>query len=163
MKVASMTAVLTAIVAIGSVATPSFAQDSGYYRGEARADAQACQATKHQDQTTGGIFGALIGAVVGSNLAAHSGGFCTGGALLGAAAQRGSRADIGVGSNIRRLLSSASQNYGYGQRPPGQRPTPRSLGSISRGSRPLRTVPPRPVPPDAIPGRSDGGDYDQDN
>jgi uncharacterized protein YcfJ len=94
---APIAAVLAAVIAAGSLASPVMAQDYRDYRGPARYDAAACQAVKHDSQTKGTVFGALVGAVIGSNLAAHGGGR-TGGALLGAAAGAAVGGNIGVSS-----------------------------------------------------------------
>ena len=116
--IATATAALTAVIAIGSIASPVMAQDyRGYNGGPARYDAYACQQTKHQSQTSGGIIGALTGAVIGSNLAAHGGGR-TGGALLGAAAGAAIGSNIGVSSahNSGACQSAdyySQTNYGY--------------------------------------------------
>ena len=102
-------AALAAVMAVGALATPTFAQD---YRGDrgypndGRYGYQAsCQDIKHQRTTTGGILGALAGAAIGSNLAAHGGGR-TGGAVLGAVA------GAVVGSNVGRE-SAKDQCGGY--------------------------------------------------
>ena len=117
MKIAPITAALAGVIAIGSVASPVMAQDyRGYGGGYGPApDAgYACQQTKHQDQTTGGVIGALAGAVIGSNLAAHGGGR-TGGALLGAAAGAAVGSNIGVSSaHESGACQAAYQEGGYG-------------------------------------------------
>ena len=90
MKIAPLSVALTAAIAVGAVASPSLAQD---YYGPRNAVAD-CQVAKHQDQTAGGLLGALAGAVIGSNIA-HGGGR-TGGALIGAAAGAAGGSNIGV-------------------------------------------------------------------
>jgi hypothetical protein len=116
MKLAPITAALAAVITIGSVASPVMAQDyRGYYGGQPGYDAYACQQTKHQNQTAGGILGALAGAVIGSNLAAHGGGR-TGGALLGAAAGAAVGSNIGVASaHDSGACRAAYQDNAYGQ------------------------------------------------
>lgn len=110
MKIVPVTAALTAMLAVSAVASPVLAQDYGDYRDQA---GYACQQTKHQSQTTGGILGALAGAVIGSNLAAHGGGR-TGGALLGAAAGAAVGSNIGVSSaHDSGACRAASQGYAY--------------------------------------------------
>ena len=101
-------ATLAAVMAVGALATPTFAQDyrRGGYGADGRYAYQAnCQDIKHQRTTTGGILGALAGAAIGSNLAAHGGGRA-GGAVLGAVA------GAVVGSNVGRE-SAKDQCGGY--------------------------------------------------
>ena len=110
MKLAPVTAVLAAVIGISAIASPVLAQDYGY---QSQAG-YACQQTKHQSQATGGILGALAGAVIGSNLAAHGGGR-TGGALLGAAAGAAIGSNIGVSSARDSGACGATASYGYAQ------------------------------------------------
>ena len=111
-KFAPAAAALTAVIALGSIASPVMAQDyRGYNGAPARYDAYACQDAKHQNQTAGGIIGALAGAVIGSNLAAHGGGR-TGGALLGAAAGAAVGSNIGVSSAHQSGACQSADAYG---------------------------------------------------
>jgi hypothetical protein len=80
MKIAALSATALAVVTAGAVATPSFAQDYGYYGADA-----ACHDSQHNSGTTGAVIGGIAGALIGSNLASHHGGR-TGGAALGAVA-----------------------------------------------------------------------------
>ncbi|HEY2661322.1 MAG TPA: glycine zipper 2TM domain-containing protein [Caulobacteraceae bacterium] len=99
MKFAPAAAAMAAIVAAGSLATPSLAQDYGY--GSPNDYRNPCQAAQHDSGTSGGVLGALAGAVIGSNLAAHSGGR-PGGAILGALA------GAAIGNNIGRSSAKSS-------------------------------------------------------
>jgi hypothetical protein len=110
MKVAPITAALTAVVALGSIASPVLAQGYGYYPDPARDASQSCQVVKHQSQTTGGILGALAGAVLGSNIA--QGGGRTGGALIGAAAGAVVGSNIGLSSSRDSGACRAAATYG---------------------------------------------------
>ncbi len=100
MKFAPAAAAMAAIVAAGSLATPSFAQDYGSY-GYDNGYRNPCQQAQHDSGTGGGVLGALAGAVIGSNLAAHSGGR-PGGAILGA------MAGAAIGNNIGRASAKQS-------------------------------------------------------
>ena len=111
MKVAPITAAVTAAIAIGSVATPVLAQGYGYYTDQARYDSYACGSVKHQDQTSGGILGAIAGAVLGSNIA-HGGGR-TGGALIGAAAGAVVGSNIGISASRGSDACQAAAGDGY--------------------------------------------------
>ena len=101
MKIASVTAAMAAIVAAGSLATPSFAQDYGSY-GYAYGDEgrNPCQQAQHDNGTGGGLLGAIAGAVIGGNIAHHGG--RTGGAIIGALA------GAAIGNNVGRASAKSS-------------------------------------------------------
>ena len=117
MKIAPVSAALAALIAAGSVATPTLAQDYPAY-GDAP---YACHEAKQDGSASGGVIGAIAGALLGSSLAAHSGGRA-GGAAIGAVA------GAVVGSNIGRSSAASSQAcsgyiayrgpaYGYARAP----------------------------------------------
>lgn len=109
MKIASAAAAMAAIVAAGSLATPSFAQDYGAY-GYGDNYRNPCQQAQHDGGTGGGVLGALAGAVIGGNVA-HGGGR-TGGAIIGALA------GAAIGDNIGRASaenSGACEGADYGR------------------------------------------------
>jgi outer membrane lipoprotein SlyB len=108
MKLAPYTAALAAVVAAGSLATPSLAQDYRYGRDAGYGYVDSCTQFKHERTTSGGVIGALAGAFSGSSLAAHSGGRA-GGAVLGALA------GAAVGTNVGRdsAKNSAACSDGY--------------------------------------------------
>ncbi len=96
MKLAPISLALAAVLAVGSISVPTFsvAQDSyNHYE-------DYCHHQKKQGQRTGAILGAIGGAFIGSNLAAHHGGRA-GGAVLGAAG------GAAIGSNIGREAGKA--------------------------------------------------------
>lgn len=101
MKLAPITAALAAIIAAGSLATPTLAQDYRYGRDAGYGYVDPCTQVKHERTTSGGIIGALAGAAIGSSLAAHSGGRA-GGAVLGALA------GAAVGTNVGRDSAKGS-------------------------------------------------------
>ena len=89
MKTAAISGAVIAALAVGALATPSFAQS---YRAPYNSDC------RRSDGTTGAVIGGIAGAILGSNLAAHHGGRSGGaaiggvaGALLGNSIARGSQ------------------------------------------------------------------------
>jgi hypothetical protein len=97
MKTSLIALSLAAIAASALTVGPVSAQDDGYDRGR-----DPCAQVQHDRGTSGAVLGALAGAALGSNLAAHHGGR-SGGAVLGALA------GAAVGNNIGR---SSGQNSG---------------------------------------------------
>jgi uncharacterized protein YcfJ len=77
MKAAAITGALVAALAVGAVATPTFAQP---YRAAYENDCR-----QRNDGAAGTVIGGIAGALIGSNLASHHGGRA-GGAALGAVA-----------------------------------------------------------------------------
>jgi hypothetical protein len=88
---------LAAVAASALTVAPASAQDYGYDGGR-----DPCAQVQHDRGTSGAVLGALAGAALGSNLAAHHGGR-SGGAILGALA------GAAVGNNIGRSSGEGSQ------------------------------------------------------
>lgn len=107
---AALTGVAGVMALTAALAVPTFASaqsggpyDSrGYYY-------DPCKRDSTNRATTGGIIGALAGAAIGSNLAAHHGGR-TGGAALGGVA--GAVAGAAIGKNSA-ACNGGSQRQGY--------------------------------------------------
>ena len=122
MKIALLSTAMAGVLAVSALATPSFAQD---YRngGQDYRDAAydngygptPCQQAKRSNSTAGTLFGGILGAVIGSNLA-HGGGR-TGGAVIGGLA------GAAIGSNVARSSADNSPvceggQYAYAPPPP---------------------------------------------
>jgi uncharacterized protein YcfJ len=109
---AGLTGVASALALAGALAVPSFAsaQSSGYYdNNNSGAYYDPCRRESTNRATTGGVLGALAGAAIGSNLAAHHGGR-TGGAALGGVVGAVAGANIGKNSAA---CSPGQQRQGY--------------------------------------------------
>jgi hypothetical protein len=135
MKIALISTAMAGILAVSAFSTPSFAQD---YRGDYgyRDGPTPCQQVKRSNSTAGTLFGGILGAVVGSNLA-HGGGR-TGGAVIGGLA------GAALGSNIARSSADNSEYcqggvYSYAPPPPAYRYEERYSGYD-------RYAPPPPPP-----------------
>jgi hypothetical protein len=72
MQVRAITGAAIAALAVGAIATPSFAQDP-------------CHQHKRSNGTAGAVLGGIAGAVIGSNIPHHHGAR-TGGAIIGGVA-----------------------------------------------------------------------------
>jgi uncharacterized protein YcfJ len=79
MKVAAISGAVIAALAVGSLATPTLAQDYRYDRRD------VCQDSRHSNGATGAVLGGIAGVLIGSNLASHHGGRAGGAALGGVA------------------------------------------------------------------------------
>ena len=108
MTLAPYAAALAAVVAAGSLATPSLAQDYRYGRDAGYGYIDRCTQYKHERTTNGGVIGAVAGALIGSSLAAHSGGRA-GGAVLGALA--GAAVGTNLGRDSAKNLPACSGGY----------------------------------------------------
>ena len=93
MKTATITGAVIAALAVGALATPSFAQPYGApYNSDCR----------RSDGAGGAVIGGIAGALLGSNLAAHHGGRAGGAAIGGVA-----------GALIGNSIARGSQSCGY--------------------------------------------------
>ena len=109
---ASLTGAAGVMALAGALAVPTFAsaQSAGYYdNNNGGAYYDPCRRESTNRATTGGILGALAGAAVGSNLAAHHGGR-TGGAALGGVVGAVAGANIGKNSAA---CTPGQQRQGY--------------------------------------------------
>jgi hypothetical protein len=108
---ASLTGVAGVMALASALAVPTFAsaQSSGYYDNRPNYDYDPCKRESTNRATTGGVLGALAGAAIGSNLAAHHGGR-TGGAALGGVVGAVAGANIGKNSAA---CNSGQQRQGY--------------------------------------------------
>jgi hypothetical protein len=104
-KFAAVSGAVIAALAVGAVATPSFAADYGDYGyGPAYASYDdTCHAARQQGAATGTVIGALAGAALGSGVAHH--GDRAGGAVVGAIA----------GALIGNGVGRSSTDCGYGR------------------------------------------------
>ena len=113
MKTAAISGAVIAALAVGALATPSFAQPYRAYDNTCRSDG-----------TAGTVIGGIAGALLGSNLAAHHGGRA-GGAAIGGVAGALLGNSIARGADNCRTYSEAyrapvyqapAYGYGYGDR-----------------------------------------------
>jgi hypothetical protein len=114
MKTAAISGAVIAALAVGALATPTFAQP---YRGYA-SDNTSCRS----DGTAGAVIGGIAGALLGSNLASHHGGRA-GGAALGGVAGALIGGSIAKGNDNCQTYRQAyrapvyqAPAYGYGDR-----------------------------------------------
>jgi hypothetical protein len=112
MKTATLTGAVIAALAVGALATPTFAQPYRAY------DNTSCRS----DGTAGAVIGGIAGALLGSNLASHHGGRA-GGAAIGGVAGALLGNSIARGNDSCRSYSQAysapvyrAPAYGYGDR-----------------------------------------------
>jgi uncharacterized protein YcfJ len=116
MKTKAFAGAALALLAAGAVATPSLAQDYGYYG----YDNGYCQAQRHDNGAAGAVVGGVLGALLGSSVAPHhanrAGGAAIGavaGALIGnSVARSGSSCDRGYNSYA---YAQPTYSYGYAQ------------------------------------------------
>ena len=101
MKTATISGAVIAALAVGALATPTFAQPY-------RAYDNGCQT--RSDGTAGAVIGGIAGALLGSNLASHHGGRAGGAALGGVAGAL-------IGNSIARSNDSC-QTYSQAYRAP---------------------------------------------
>ena len=104
MKIPAISGAVIAALAVGALATPSFAQS---YRAPYNSDC------RRGDGTAGAVIGGIAGALLGSNLAAHHGGRAGGAAIGGVAGAL-------LGNSIARGSSQScdTQSYNSGYRQP---------------------------------------------
>jgi hypothetical protein len=103
-----------ALASAAAVPTFAAAQSSGYYDSRSGSYYDPCRRDSTNRATTGGIIGALAGAAIGSNLAAHHGGR-TGGAALGGVA--GAVAGAAIGKNSAACQPGQSRQGYYNNSP----------------------------------------------
>jgi hypothetical protein len=130
MKTAAISGAVIAALAVGALATPSFAQPYRAYDNTCRSDG-----------TAGTVIGGIAGALLGSNLAAHHGGRA-GGAAIGGVAGALLGNSIARGNDNCRTYSEAyrapvyqapAYGYGYGDRS--------AYGYATRYERPVYRAP----------------------
>lgn len=110
---ATLAGVAGVMALAGAVSVPSFAvaqPAAGTYDNRGGYYYDPCRRDTTTRSTTGGIIGALAGAAIGSNLAAHHGGR-TGGAALGGLA--GAALGANIGKSTAACQSNGQQRQGY--------------------------------------------------